>query len=147
MARVSAWRLKYSAMTEMRPSAIPCSPRWLVTFSTRKKTGFGTDALVDSGPQISLGTFGRGKVSVKKSRKAIHYGLVVNEDMRRPFSRGNQVKNCEGFSALSILDEVMDTRRIVKSVTDTPKDTVRCPCQQRVGLVGASSVGGGVDPV
>ena len=84
---------------------------------------------------------------MEKSREAVDDGLIVDEHVRGTFGGGHQMEEGKSLGTLGVLDQVLDSSRIIEPMTFSPKDGVSCSSEQRVGLMGARSVGGRVGPV
>ena len=114
-------------------------------FFDTKHVRFGLNAPVDLGPEVSMGTLGRG-IAIKNVLEPVYYGFVVDKDVDRSFSAGSEVDDGKGLRDLGVLREAVDSGAVVHAMGYAVVDAKAGPRQERNGLVGAGSIGGRVGP-
>ena len=105
------------------------------------------DRAMDAGPQVSLLALGRWLVALQEPSESVVDGLVVDKDVDWAFRRGNEVNEGQSLSPLGGLGKAVDLGTVVEAVASVVEDAESRPGEERVRLVGAGAVGGGVDPV
>ena len=105
------------------------------------------DRAMDAGPQVSLLALGRWLVTLQEPSESVVDGLVVDKDVDWAFRRGNEVNKGQGLSSLGGLREAMHLAAVVETVPVVVIDAKASSSEKGVRLVGARTVGGGVDPV
>ena len=78
--------------------------------------------------------------------ESIYHGLVVDKDVDWLFGRGGEVMKSQRFGPPGGLGQAVDAGGVVEPVVGAIVDAVARAGEERVGLVGAGAVGGGIDP-
>ena len=105
------------------------------------------DGALDAGPLVGLFTFGRWLVPLQEASESVVDGLVVDEYVDWAFRRGHEVDEGQGLSPLGGLREAMYLGAVVETVPSIVVNAETGSGEKGVRLVGASSVGSGIDPV